>query len=122
MLDVARHAPRAMHDLDRGRSGSGPHRAKVGDKRRLRALPSAQIQPIPHTNPLANADEMLTACARRRPTPDLVSHRSSGCTDRTRTATSGDGVDDETTRATIEAVKRLDAAFDRGDIDALWRP
>jgi ketosteroid isomerase-like protein len=28
------------------------------------------------------------------------------------------GVDDETTRATIEAVKRLDAAFDRGDIDA----
>jgi ketosteroid isomerase-like protein len=27
-------------------------------------------------------------------------------------------VDDETTRATIEAVKRLDAAFDRGDIDA----
>jgi ketosteroid isomerase-like protein len=25
---------------------------------------------------------------------------------------------DETTRATIEAVKRLDAAFDRGDIDA----
>ena len=33
-------------------------------------------------------------------------------------ATSGDGVDDETTRATIEAIKRLDAAFDRGDIDA----
>jgi ketosteroid isomerase-like protein len=33
-------------------------------------------------------------------------------------ATSGDGVDDETTRATIEAVTRLDAAFDRGDIDA----
>jgi ketosteroid isomerase-like protein len=27
-------------------------------------------------------------------------------------------VDDETTRATIEAIKRLDAAFDRGDIDA----
>jgi ketosteroid isomerase-like protein len=27
-------------------------------------------------------------------------------------------VNDETTRATIEAVKRLDAAFDRGDIDA----
>jgi ketosteroid isomerase-like protein len=26
-------------------------------------------------------------------------------------------MDDETTRATIEAVKRLDAAFDRGDID-----
>jgi ketosteroid isomerase-like protein len=29
-----------------------------------------------------------------------------------------DGVDDETTRATIEAIERLDAAFDRGDIDA----
>ena len=27
-------------------------------------------------------------------------------------------MDDETTRATIEAVKRLDAAFSRGDIDA----
>ena len=27
-------------------------------------------------------------------------------------------MDDETTRATIEAVKRLDAAFDRGDVDA----
>ncbi|MFR9803577.1 nuclear transport factor 2 family protein [Pseudonocardia sp. RS010] len=27
-------------------------------------------------------------------------------------------MDDETTRATIEAVERLDAAFDRGDIDA----
>jgi ketosteroid isomerase-like protein len=27
-------------------------------------------------------------------------------------------VDDETTRATIEAIERLDAAFDRGDIDA----
>jgi ketosteroid isomerase-like protein len=27
-------------------------------------------------------------------------------------------VNDETTRATIEAVKRLDAAFDRGDLDA----
>ena len=27
-------------------------------------------------------------------------------------------MNDETTRATIEAVKRLDAAFDRGDIDA----
>jgi ketosteroid isomerase-like protein len=27
-------------------------------------------------------------------------------------------VDDETTRATIEAIKRLDGAFDRGDIDA----
>jgi ketosteroid isomerase-like protein len=27
-------------------------------------------------------------------------------------------VNDETTRATIEAVRRLDAAFDRGDIDA----
>jgi ketosteroid isomerase-like protein len=27
-------------------------------------------------------------------------------------------VNDETTRATIEAMKRLDAAFDRGDIDA----
>jgi ketosteroid isomerase-like protein len=26
-------------------------------------------------------------------------------------------VDDEATRATIEAVKRLDAAFDRGDLD-----
>jgi ketosteroid isomerase-like protein len=25
---------------------------------------------------------------------------------------------DETTRATIEAVERLDAAFDRGDVDA----
>ena len=35
-----------------------------------------------------------------------------------RTAMSGDGVDDETTRATIAAIKRLDAAFDRGDIDA----
>ena len=33
-------------------------------------------------------------------------------------ATSGDGADDETTCATIEAIKRLDAAFDRGDIDA----
>jgi hypothetical protein len=50
-----------MHDLDPGRSGPGPHRAQVGHKRRLRALPSAQIQPIPHTNPLVNADEMLTA-------------------------------------------------------------
>jgi ketosteroid isomerase-like protein len=37
-------------------------------------------------------------------------------TDRTRNIR--DGVDDETTRATIEAIKRLDAAFDRGDIDA----
>jgi ketosteroid isomerase-like protein len=27
-------------------------------------------------------------------------------------------VDDETARATIDAIKRLDAAFDRGDIDA----
>ena len=27
-------------------------------------------------------------------------------------------MDDETTRATIEALRRLDAAFDRGDIDA----
>jgi hypothetical protein len=50
-----------MHDLDRGRSGPSPHRAQVGHKRRLRALPSAQIQPIPHTNPLVNADEMPTA-------------------------------------------------------------
>ena len=30
----------------------------------------------------------------------------------------GNPVDDETSRTTIEAVQRLDAAFDRGDIDA----
>src|SRR5947209_17636313 len=30
----------------------------------------------------------------------------------------GNPMDDETSRTTIEAVQRLDAAFDRGDIDA----
>jgi hypothetical protein len=79
MLDVARHAPRAMHGLDRGRSGPGPHRVQVGHKRRLRAHISAQLQPIPHTNPLVNADEMLAALtvllariATQRPVPGMT--------------------------------------------------
>lgn len=55
MLDVARTAPGAVHDLHRNRSGSGQHRAHGRHTVRLRALLSAQTQLTPKPNSQANA-------------------------------------------------------------------